>query len=120
MAKTDRAQKAAETRAKNAELAAQKEAEQLANETKGELNCLELEISNNSLNDAWITEGRGAKKKALKMRVCCSDVASNGCCYANIVCLVWKTNPNKGQHRDASGDDLQQKEQRREYLRIEW
>lgn len=65
MAKTDHAQKAAETRAKNAELA-QKEAEQLANETKGELNCLELEISNNSLNDAGITEGQGAKKKALK------------------------------------------------------
>jgi hypothetical protein len=44
MAKTDRAQKAAETRAKNAELA-QREAEQLANETKGELDCLKPEIT---------------------------------------------------------------------------
>lgn len=36
---SDRAQKAADTRAKNAELA-QREAEQLVSETKGKLNCL--------------------------------------------------------------------------------
>jgi len=63
--------------------------------------------------------GEVQRKKPSKMRVCCSDVASNGCHYADIVCLVWKTNPNKGQHRDASGDDLQQEERRREYLWIE-
>lgn len=36
---SDHAQKAADTRAKNAELA-QREAEQLASKTKGKLNCL--------------------------------------------------------------------------------
>jgi hypothetical protein len=63
MAKTisGRAQKAADTRARNAELA-QKEAEQLASETKGKLNCLKLET--NSLT--YLTDGRGAKKKALQ------------------------------------------------------
>ena len=61
---SDRAQKAADTRAKNAELT-QREAEQLASETKGKLNCLKtwrFELTE-CLTNRWARcEEEGAQK----------------------------------------------------------
>ena len=67
MAKTisDRAQKAADTRARNAELA-QMEAEQLASETKGKFNCLKLETK---LLMPYRQTGEAQKKRRSKIQV---------------------------------------------------
>ena len=77
---------------------------------------VEKQLTDQCLDNRWVRCKEKGTEKCRYMAVTCRGMAVAD---ANVGCLVWKKNPNKGQHQEASGVDLQPREKSCECICIQ-